>query len=115
MIKRKKRGKKIPWSKLKGISNRFNDVRFDGIEDAIVAMGDKDKKQSIYGGTGFYVQKNKKPNFYQSDENFQDAYNNYEEDAEYTGKAYLRMYREHRGKKHHYLITIEDLPESSNY
>ena len=47
----------------------------------------------------------------QSDEEFQDSYNNYEEDATYTGKAYLRMSRKYRGKEYNYLVTVEDLPK----
>ena len=48
---------------------------------------------------------------YQSNEEFQDSYNNYEDDATYTGKAHLRMSREYRGKKYNYLVTVEDLNE----
>mgnify|MGYP003627504781 CR=1 FL=1 len=122
---KKKRTKKIPWSKLKSIENRFLDIRFSGIENAINAQDNKKYKskrkfikddyfQSVYGGTGFCLKKNKilnEEDIYQSDKDFQDAYNNYEKDADYTGKAYLRMYRHYRGKKHYYLITIEDLPK----
>ena len=121
----KKRTKKIPWSKFKSIENRFLDVRFSGIEDAINAQDTKKYKtkamkgdyfQSVYGGTGFTLRKNKTltdSDIHQSNEEFQEAYNNYEKDATYTGKAYLKMWRHHRGKKHHYLITIEDLPKEN--
>ena len=102
------------------IFKRFLDVRFSGIEDAINAQDVSEFKnkryQSVYGGTGFCLKKNKaltNEDIYQSDEEFQNAYNNYEKDAKYTGKAYLRMYRHYRGKKHHYLVTIEDLPENA--
>ncbi len=105
----KKRKKKLPWSKLQTIDKRFLDLRFSGIEDAIQMMGGKDKKQTVYGGTGFYVRKNKKPDLRQSNEEFQDSYNNYEEDAEYTGKAYLKMSRKYRGKEYYYAVTIEDI------
>ena len=40
----KKRTKKIPWSKFKSIENRFLDVRFSGIEDAINAQDTKKYK-----------------------------------------------------------------------
>ena len=54
-----KRKKKLPWSKLQTIDKRFLDLRFSGIEDAIQMMGNKDNKQHVYGGTGFYVRKDK--------------------------------------------------------
>jgi len=109
-----KRTKKLPWSKLKSIEDRFLDLRFSGVEDAINLMGNKDKKQEVYGGTGFYVRKNKPltyKDFWQSPEEFQDSYNNYEENCVYTGKAYLRMSRTYRGKQYNYLVTVEDLNE----
>ena len=107
-----KRKKKLPWSKHKSIDNRFLDLRFSGLEDAINLMGSKDKKQHVWGGTGFRVRKNKtltQKDIQQSDEEFQDSYNNYEEDATYTGKAYLKMCRKYRGKEYYYAITIEDI------
>ena len=104
-----KRKKKLPWSKLQTIDKRFLDLRFNGLEDAIQMMGNKDNKQHVYGGTGFYVRKDKKPDLRQSNEEFQDSYNNYEEDATYTGKAYLKMCRKYRGKEYYYAITIEDI------
>jgi len=110
-----KRRKKLPWPKLKALENRFMDLRFSGVEDAINLMGLKDKKQHVYGGTGFCVRKNKpltRKEIRQSDEEFQDSYNNYEENAVYTGRAYLRMSREYRGKKYNYLVTVEDLNET---
>ena len=110
----KKRKKKLPWSKHKSIDKRFLDLRFNGLEDAINLMGNKDNKQHVYGGTGFRVRKNKPvtdEDIYQSNEEFQDSYNNYEDDATYTGKAHLRMSREYRGKKYNYLVTVEDLNE----
>jgi len=109
-----KRRKKLPWSKYKSFESRFLDLRFSGVEDAINLMGNKDKKQGVYGGTGFYVRKNKplsSKDFWQSPEEFQDTYNNYQEDAVYTGKAYLRMHRTYRGKRYEYLVTVEDLNE----
>ena len=54
----------------------------------------------------------KKEDIYQSNEEFQEAYNNYEKDANYTGKAYLRMCRKYRGKEYNYLVTVEDLPDN---
>ena len=78
-------------------------------------MGKKDKKQSVYGSTGFRVRKNKPvtdEDIYQSNEEFQDSYNNYEDDATYTGKAYLKMTRKYRGKDYNYLVTVEDLNET---
>ena len=113
----KKIGKKLPRSKHASIDNRFIDLRFNGLENAIGLMGSKDKKsnQHVWGGTGFSIKKNKPltpKDIYQSDEEFQDSYNNYEEDATYTGKAYLRMCRDYRGKTYNYLVTVEDLPES---
>ena len=110
----KKRKKKLPWSKLLPIDKRFLDLRFNGLEDAINLMGSKDKKQHVWGGTGFRVRKNKpltNKDIYQSDEDFQDSYNNYENNATYTGKAYLRMTRKYRGKEYNYLVTVEDLPK----
>ena len=108
----KKRKKKLPWSKLLTIDKRFLDLRFSGLEDAINLMGGKDKKQYVWGGTGFRVKKNR-PLTYEkiqgTNEEFQDSYNNYEEDAEYTGKAYLKMCRKYRGKEYYYAITIEDI------
>ena len=109
-----KRKKKLPWAKLNSIDKRFLDLRFNGLEDAINLMGNKDKRQHVWGGTGFRVRKNKAlthDDIQQSDEEFQDSYNNYEEDATYTGKAYLRMSRKYRGKEYNYLVTVEDLPK----
>jgi hypothetical protein len=107
-------GKKIPISKLKSIEDRFLDLRFSGLEDAISLMGSKDKKQYVWGGTGFRLKKNR-PLTYEkiqgTNEEFQDAYNNYEENATYTGKAYLRMTRKYRGKEYNYLVTVEDIPK----
>ena len=106
--------KKLPHGKLLSIDRRFLDLRFSGLEDAINLMGSKDKKQHVWGGTGFRVRKNKALTYddiQQSDEEFQDSYNNYEEDATYTGKAYLRMSRKYRGKEYNYLVTVEDLPK----
>jgi hypothetical protein len=88
-----KRRKKLPWPKLKAIENRFMDLRFSGVEDAINLMGLKDKKQHVYGGTGFCVRKNKpltRKEIRQSDEEFQDSYNNYEENAVYTGRGLFK-------------------------
>ena len=112
----KKRRKKIPVSRLKPIENRFLDLRFSGLEDAINLMGDKDdKEQFVHSGSGFHLRKNKTltdGDIYQSDEEFQNSYNNYEEDATYTGRAYLRMCRKYRGKEYNYLVTVEDLPDN---
>ena len=52
-------GKKIPTSKLKSIEDRFLDLRFSVLEDAINLMGSKDKKLYVLGGTGFRVNKNR--------------------------------------------------------
>ena len=108
-------GKKIPTSKLKSIEDRFLDLRFSGLEDAINLMGSKDKKQYVWGGTGFRLKKNR-PLTYEMiegpNEEFQDSYNNYEENATYTGKAYLRMSRKYRGKEYNYLVTVEDIPKN---
>jgi uncharacterized Zn-finger protein len=42
----KKRKKKLPWSKHQSISNRFLDLRFSGIENAINAQDNlKHKKR----------------------------------------------------------------------
>ena len=110
-----KRKKKLPWSKLQTIDKRFLDLRFSGLEDAINLMGSKDKKQHVWGGTGFRVKKNR-PLTYEkiegTNEEFQDSYNNYEENATYTGKAYLRMSRKYRGKEYNYLVTVEDIPKN---
>ena len=106
--------KKLPHGKLLSIDRRFLDLRFSGLEDAINLMGSKDKKQHVWGGTGFRVRKNKAltlNDIQQSNEEFQDSYNNYEDDATYTGKAYLRMSRKYRGKEYNYLVTVEDLPK----
>ena len=108
-------GKKIPTSKLKSIEDRFLDLRFSGLEDAINLMGSKDKKQYVWGGTGFRLKKNR-PLTYEkiegTNEEFQDSYNNYEDNATYTGKAYLRMTRKYRGKEYNYLVTVEDIPKN---
>jgi hypothetical protein len=112
---RKIRTKKLPVSRLKPIENRFLDLRFSGLEDAINLMGDKDKQQFVHSSTGFHLRKNKALNdkdIYQSDEEFQNTYNDYEEDAIYTGKAYLKMCRKYRGKEYNYLVTVEDLPDN---
>ena len=109
-----KRRKKLPWPKLQTIDKRFLDLRFSGLEDAINLMGSKDKKQHVWGSTGFRVKKNR-PLTYEkiqgTNEEFQDSYNNYEDDATYTGKAYLKMVRKYRGKEYNYLVTVEDLPK----
>ena len=123
----KKRRKKMPRAKYASIENRFLDVRFSGLEDAINAQDNSKLKgkrknikdsyfQSVYGATSFDVKKHKPGaplNYRDGKEpyDFDDTLNNYQEDALYTGHATLRMYRHHRGKKHHYLITIEDIPE----
>jgi len=109
--------KKLPYGKLLSIDRRFLDLRFSGLEDAINLMGSKDKKQHVWGGTGFRVRKNKtltQKDIQQSDEEFQESYNNYEEDATYTGKAYLRMNKKYRGKEYNYIVTVEDLPKDLN-
>ena len=88
----KKRKKKLPWSKHKSIDKRFLDLRFNGLEDAINLMGNKDKKQHVYGGTGFRVRKNKPvtdEDIYQSNEEFQDSYNNYPQGATNNAKRML--------------------------
>ncbi len=103
-------GKKIPISRLTSIENRFNDLRFQGLEESI-----ENKEQFVHSGTGFHLRKNKalkEEDIYQSNEEFQEAYNNYEKDATYTGKAYLRMCRKYRGKEYNYLVTVEDLPDN---
>ena len=100
----------MPVSKLQSIKNRFDDLRFEGLEKSI-----EQGEQFVHSGTGFHLRKNKAlsdKDIYQSDEEFQDAYNNYEEDATYTGKAYLRMCRKYRGKEYNYLVTVEDLNET---
>ena len=109
-----KKWRKIPESKLNSIENRFSDLRFDGVELAVHKLGLKDKKQEVYGGTGFLLIKNKPIthiNQIYIDKDFQEAYNNYEDDAIYTGKAYFRMCRKYRDKEYNYLITMEDLNE----
>ena len=110
------------------IFKRFLDVRFSGVEDAINAQDNsklKDKRknikddyyQSVYGSTSFHIKKHKKgdPLNYRDDYDFDDTMNNYQENAKYTGHATLRMYRHYKNKKHHYLITIQDIPEESKY
>ena len=53
-------GKKIPISRLTSIENRFNDLRFRGLEESI-----ENKEQFVHSGTGFHLRKNKvlKPNY----------------------------------------------------
>jgi hypothetical protein len=120
----KKRKKKLPWSKHQSINNRFLDLRFSGIENAINAQDNlkhkkerkklKDTFQTVYGSTHFSIVKNK-PNteieYFEDDDTFQDTYNNYEKDYNYTGVAYLKMWRYYRGKKYYYLISMQDISE----
>jgi hypothetical protein len=123
----KKRGKTMPRAKYASIENRFLDVRFSGLEAAINAQDNSELKgkrknikddyfQSVYGATSFDIKKHKSGaplNYREGREpyDFNDTLNNYQEDALYTGHATLRMYRHYRGKRHYYLITIEDIPE----
>ena len=109
------------------IFKRFLDVRFSGVEDAINAQDNsnfKDKRknikddyyQSVYGGTSFQIKKresNEPLNYWNN--HWIDDLNNYDENETYIGHATLRMYRHYRGKKHHYLITVQDIPESNKY
>ena len=114
MLKNRKSTKKLPRSKYETLDARFLDLRFSGLEDAINLMGSEDKKQHVWGGTGFRIKKNR-PLTYEklhgTNEEFQDSYNNYEDDATYTGRAYLKMARTYRGKEYNYLVTVEDLPK----
>tara|TARA_R110000764_G_scaffold31100_1_gene71472 strand:+ start:80 stop:463 length:384 start_codon:yes stop_codon:yes gene_type:complete len=124
----KERKKKMPRPLYDKIFKRFLDVRFSGVEDAINAQDNSELKnkrknikddyyQSVYGSTSFHIKKHKKgePLNYRDGYDFNDTMNNYQEDAKYTGHATLRMYRHYKGKKHYYLITVQDIPEESKY
>jgi hypothetical protein len=123
----KKRKKKMPRPMYKRINDRFLDVRFSGVENAINAQDDskfKEKRkklngetfQTVYGSTSFQIKKrkNNEPLNYRDYDYIADL-NNYDENEEYIGHATLRMWRHFRGKKHHYLITIQDIPEADKY
>ena len=70
----------------------------------------------VYGSTSFQIKKrkNNEPLNYRDYDYIADL-NNYDENEEYIGHATLRMWRHFRGKKHHYLITIQDIPEADKY
>jgi hypothetical protein len=113
-----KRKKRMPRSVYSKIEKRFLDIRFSGVEDAINAQDVSEFKnkryQSVYGETSFRIKKREgsEPlNYWKN--NWIDDLNNYDENETYIGHATLRMYRHYRGKKHHYLITIQDIPESN--
>ena len=127
-MSRKKRKKKMPRPLYAKIHDRFLDIRFSGIENAINAQDVSEFKnkrknikddyyQSVYGSTSFMIKKHKEgePLNYRDGYDFDDTLNNYQEDAKYTGHATLRMYRHYKGKMHHYLITIQDIPEKNKY
>lgn len=122
-----KRTKKLPRNLYEKIYKRFLDLRFSGLENAINAQDhleyQKERKklkgyfQSVYGGTHFTIVKNRpgeKIEYHGDDKSFQDAYNNYEENCDYTGKAFLKMYRHYKGKKYCYLITMQDITKQEN-
>jgi hypothetical protein len=98
---RKKRWKKMPWSKYRSIEKRFLDLRFTGVENALnhyarCEEGDRDK-QYVFDGTSFQIGKG-----------IEDL-NNYDPTKTYLGKATCILKRKYRGKYYVYKITMEDI------
>ena len=90
-----KKTKCMPRSKYNSIDNRFLDLRFNLVENALNNYNHK--KMSVLGSTSFQIGRG-----------IEDL-NNYDPNKTYLGKASLKIKHTYRGKEHFFKVGLQEI------
>ena len=93
----RKKTKCMPRSKYNSIDNRFLDLRFNLVENALNNYNHK--KMSVLGSTSFQIGKG-----------IEDL-NNYDPNKTYLGEASLKIKHMYRGKEHFFKVSLQEITE----
>ena len=91
----RKKTKCMPRSKYNSIYNRFLDLRFNLVENALNNYNHN--KMSVLGSTSFKIGKG-----------IEDL-NNYDPNKTYCGKASLKIKHTYRGKDHFFKVGLQEI------
>ena len=91
----RKKTKCMPRSKYNSIDNRFLDLRFNLVENALNNYNHN--KMSVLGSTSFKIGKG-----------IEDL-NNYDPNKTYFGKASLKIKHTYRGKDHFFKVGLQEI------
>ena len=97
----RKKTKCMPRSKYNSIDNRFLDLRFNLVENALCSYNPK--KMSVLGSTSFQIGKG-----------IEDL-NNYDPNKTYLGKASLKIKHRYRGKEHFFRVGLQEITKEDAY